>query len=192
MPVWHLALSLIILSSRPLRPLPWQQLSLRRDHLNFLFSGKLFCVCCVYAPNHNPAQDQFLKDFHPNIDPSIPTVLCGDFNEVFDCSQDWAGSGPSVSLLDSSSSPKYLFEDCCVIDIWRHLHPSSLGFTWTRWDGSLASHIDLFSVQISLYCPLSFLRLLWCMSQRPLMLFLLIQVSGSLTSLSSTIQSMST
>ena len=46
--------------------------------LNFL-SGKLFCVCCVYAPNHNPAQDQFLKDFHPKID-------CGDFNEVFDCS----------------------------------------------------------------------------------------------------------
>ena len=79
--------------------------------LNFL-SGKLFCVCCVYAPNHNPAQDQFLKDFHPKID-------CGDFNEVFDCSQDWAGSSPSVSLLDSSSSPKYLFEDCCVIDIWR-------------------------------------------------------------------------
>ena len=35
-------------------------------------------------------------------------------------------------------------------------------------------------------------RLLWCMSQRPLMLFLLVQVSGSLTSLSSTIQSMST
>ena len=113
--------------------------------LNFL-SGKLFCVCCVYAPNHNPAQDQFLKDFHPKID-------CGDFNEVFDCSQDWAGSSPSVSLLDSSSSPKYLFEDCCVIDIWRHLHPSSLGFTWTRWDGSLASHIDLFSVRFSL-CPL--------------------------------------
>ena len=56
--------------------------------LNFLFSGKLFGVCCVYAPNHNPAQDQFLKDFHPKIDPSIPTVLYGDFNEVFDCSQD--------------------------------------------------------------------------------------------------------
>lgn len=161
--------------------------------LNFLFSGKLFRVCCVYAPNHNPAQDQFLKDFHPKIDPSILTVLCGDFNEVSDCSRDWAGSGLSVSSLDSSSSPKYLFEDCCMIDIWRHLHPSSMGFTWTRWDGSLAYRINLFSVPFSwVYCPLSFLGPLWCMSQRSLMLFLLVQVSGSLTSLSSTIRSMST
>ena len=56
--------------------------------LNFLFSGKLFRVCRVYAPNHNPAQDQFLKDLHPKIDPSILTVLCGDFNEVSDCSRD--------------------------------------------------------------------------------------------------------
>ena len=65
--------------------------------LNFLFSGKLFRVCHVYAPNHNPAQDQFLKDLHPKIDPSILTVLCGDFNEVSDCSRDWAGSGLSCS-----------------------------------------------------------------------------------------------
>ena len=101
--------------------------------LNFLFSGKLFRVCRVYAPNHNPTQDQFLKDLHPKIDPSILTVLCGDFNEVSDCSRDWVGSGLSVSSLDSSSSPKYLFKDCCMIDKWRHLHPSSMGFTWTRW-----------------------------------------------------------
>lgn len=42
-----------------------------------------------------------------------------------------------------------LVEDCCVVDIWRYLHPSSVGFTWTRWDGSLASCIDLFGVPFS-------------------------------------------
>ena len=59
--------------------------------------------------------------------------------------------------------------------------------------GSLAYHINLFSVPFSwVYCPLSFLWPLWCMSQWLLMLFLLVQVSRSLTSLSSTIWSMST
>ena len=100
----------------------------------------------MYAPNRNPARDQFFGDLHSKIDLSIPTILCGDFNEVFDLSVDRAGSDPSVSSRDSSSSLKYLFNDCCVVDIWRYLHPSSVGFTWTRWDGSLASRIDLFDV----------------------------------------------
>ena len=103
----------------------------------------------MYAPNRNPARDQFFGDLHSKIDPSIPTILCGDFNEVFDRSVDRAGSDPSVSPHDSSSSLTYLFDDCCVVDIWRYLHPSSVGFTWTRWDGSLASHIDLFGVPFS-------------------------------------------
>ena len=114
--------------------------------VEFSFFGKSFCVVCVYTPNRNPARDQFFDELHSRIDPSIPTVLCGDFNEVFDRSLDRAGGGLSTSSRDSSSSLKYLFEDCCVIDIWRYLHPSSSGFTWTRWDGSLASRIDLFSV----------------------------------------------
>ena len=114
--------------------------------VEFSFFGKSFRVVCVYAPNRNPARDQFFDELHSRIDPSIPTVLRGDFNEVFDRSLDRAGGGLSTSSRDSSSSLKYLFEDCCVIDIWRYLHPSSSGFTWTRWDGSLASRIDLFSV----------------------------------------------
>ena len=39
-----------------------------------------------------------------------------------------------------------LFDACCVVDIWRYLHPSSSSFTWTRWNSSLASRIDLFGV----------------------------------------------
>ena len=36
-----------------------------------------------------------------------------------------------------------LFYACCTVDIWRYLHPSSSSFSWTRWDGSRASRIDL-------------------------------------------------
>ena len=127
----------------------WCDVSGRYLQVEFSFFGSSFRVCCVYAPNRNPARDQFFGDLHSKIDPSIPTILCGDFNEVFDRSVDRAGSDPSVSPRDSSSSLKYLFDDCCVVDIWRYLHPSSVGFTWTRWDGSLASRIDLFGVPFS-------------------------------------------
>ena len=33
-----------------------------------------------------------------------------------------------------------------VIDVWRYLHPSSSRFTWTSWNGSFASRIDLVGV----------------------------------------------
>ena len=112
----------------------------------FSFLGKSFQVCSVYSPNRNPARDQFLDDLHHKVDPSVLTVLAGDFNTVFDCSVDRFGSDPSDSSRESSSSLQGLFNACCITDVWRYLHPSSPGFTWTRWNGSLASHIDLFGV----------------------------------------------
>ena len=44
----------------------------------FVFCGKLFRVCCIYAPNRNPARDQFFDDLQAKADPSVPTILCGD------------------------------------------------------------------------------------------------------------------
>ena len=43
----------------------------------------------------------------------------------------------------SFSSLRDLFDAFCIVDIWRYLHPSSSSFSWTRWDGSRASRIDL-------------------------------------------------
>ena len=81
--------------------------------------------------------------FHP------PTVLCGDFNAVFDRSTDRRGSVVDDTSREISLALSRLFDACCVLDIWRYLHPSSSGSTWTRWDGSLSSRIDLFG------CPYS-------------------------------------
>ena len=112
----------------------------------FSFSAKLFRVCCIYGPNRNPARDLFLDDLHSEIDPSIPTILAGDFNSVFDRALDRFGSDPSDSSRESSASLSSLFDSCCVVDIWRYLHPNVSGFTWTRWNGAMASRIDLFGV----------------------------------------------
>ncbi len=114
--------------------------------VQFSFRDKSFRICCVYAPNRNPDRDQFFEFISDNVDPSIPTLLVGDFNTVFDRSKDRRGSDPSNSSRESSLPLIALFDACCTVDIWRYLHPDSPGFTWTRWDGSLASRIDLCGV----------------------------------------------
>ena len=112
----------------------------------FCFHDKSFRVCCLYAPNRNPERDQFLDDISGKVDPSVPTLLVGDFNTVFDRSKDRRGSNPLDSSRESSICLAGLFDSCCVTDIWRYLHPDSSCFTWTKSDGSLASRIDLCGV----------------------------------------------
>ena len=103
----------------------------------FTFCDTVFRVACCYAPNRNPDRDIFLTRCGDSIDPSIPTLLCGDFN--IDCH----GSCPFDSSRESSSLLSSLFLECCVVDIWRLLHPSVSAFSWSRRDNSLASRIDL-------------------------------------------------
>ena len=115
----------------------------------FAFQTKLFRVACVYAPNRNPARDDFFADVETRVDTSVPTLLCGDFNAVFDRLLDRVGSDPSDAVRESSASLSRLFSSCCVLDIWRYLHPSTNSFTWSRWNGLLSSRIDLFGVPFS-------------------------------------------
>ena len=115
------------------------------SNVNFVFMTSLF-VCCLYAPNRNPERDQFLGDISDKVDPSVPTLLVGDFNTVFDRLKDRRGSNPLDSSRESSVCLAALFDSCCVVDIWRYLHPDSSCLTWTKSDGSLASRIDLCGV----------------------------------------------
>lgn len=66
-------------------------------------------------------------------------VLAGDFNTVLDHSVDHCGSVLADASRESSVALARLLRDTCV-DIWRYLHPSALGFTWSRVDG-----FDLFA-----------------------------------------------
>ena len=83
------------------------------------------------------------------VDPSVPTLLCGDFNAVFDRLWDRVGSDPFDTARESSVALSRLFSSCCVLDIWRYLHPSSNSFTWSRWNGLVSCRIDLFGVPFS-------------------------------------------
>ena len=109
----------------------------------FSFCDQSFCVILLYAPNCNPVRNQFLEQLADEVDPSIPTLLCGDFNTVFDRNLDCSGSDSSDTWRESSAALATLFESCCCIDAWRYLHPTSAGFSWTRPDGSISSLIGL-------------------------------------------------
>ncbi len=109
----------------------------------FSFHDVFFHVLCLYAPNRNPARDLFFNHISDIVDPSFPTVLCGDFNMVFDRAHDRFGSSTDDTTRESTSTLTRLFDSCCVVDIWRYLHPTTSSFTWNRRDGHFASRIDL-------------------------------------------------
>ena len=108
----------------------------------FDFDGISFKVVSLYAPNHDPGRSDFFHFVSDQVDPSVPTVICGDFNAVFDRFLDRRGSDPSL-CCNSSVSLLAFFEDCCIVDVWRYLNPRVPAFTWFKPDGTLSSRIDL-------------------------------------------------
>ena len=119
---------------------------------NFNFHEIIFRIVCLYVPNRNPDRDEFFAYCESVIDPSVPTLLCGDFNAVFDRSLVRRGSTVFDSARESCSTLSALFSECCVSHVWCILHPGLSGFSLTRSDGSLASLIDLIG------CPYSWLH----------------------------------
>ena len=118
----------------------------------FLFHGVTFRVVCLYAPNRNPEREQFYEYCTNRIDPAVPTVLCGDFNAVFDRAADRRGSESVVGARESCEALSAFFRECCVVDTWRVKHPTSRCFSWMRPDGSQASRIDFIG------CPYSWVH----------------------------------
>lgn len=93
------------------------------------FRGAVFRVACIYAPNRNPDRDGFFVRCVRAIDPAVPTLLCGDFNMVLDCVVNRHGSCPFDVARESFAMWSSLLSDCCVVDIWREMHPGVSAFT---------------------------------------------------------------
>ena len=109
----------------------------------FKWHDVVFRVTSLYAPSRNPDGDRFLDYVLDNFDSALPTVLLGDFNTVFNRLLDRRGSDTSDDSRESTALLSTLFQELCVIDIWRRLHPHVSSFTWSRADGAFASRIDL-------------------------------------------------
>ena len=116
---------------------------------SFSFIDISFNISCLYAPNRNPARNDFFDCLADTIDLTFPTFICGDFNTVLDRSLDRFGSNVSDYSQESSHALANLFYFCCTTDIWRYLHPTSKEFTWSARSGSLSSRIDLFGCPVA-------------------------------------------
>ena len=92
----------------------WSDEDGRSVQCEFSVRGKLFRVCCFCAPNRNPERGQFRDGLPFNIDPSVATVLVGDFITVFDRQVDRRGSDPLDSRRESSARLEALFDACCA------------------------------------------------------------------------------
>ena len=134
-----------VLLYRPSSPLvtSWVELEGRYLMAEFNRRDSVFRIASVYAPNWNPERDEFFTSCLDFVDPSVPTILCGDFNAVFDRAEDRRGSDPAVTVRESFVSLELLLWEFCVLDVWRHLHPDLHAYTWLKPDGSLSSRIDL-------------------------------------------------
>ena len=51
-----------------------------------------FQVINVYGPNQKHPGEEFFASLPPSIDPTLPTILCGDFNAVVDANFESADS----------------------------------------------------------------------------------------------------
>ena len=66
-----------------------------------------------YAPNYVPERDNFFSDVASRVDPSVLTVIVGDFNTVFDRAIDHMGSVVGDVSRESSVALGRLFSDVC-------------------------------------------------------------------------------
>ena len=79
----------------------WVELEERFLMAEFRKRGSFFRIASVYAPNRNPERDKFFTSCLDFADRSVPTILCGDFNAVFDRAKDRRGSDPAVTVRES-------------------------------------------------------------------------------------------
>ena len=120
-----------------------------------------FLSQCIYAPNRNPDRDTFTS-CADLVDLAVPTVLCGDFNAVFDRALDCWGVAAGSLYHNNSSALALLFCTCCVVDNWRYLHPDSISFLRMCPDGAHASRIDILGCPVSWISGVSTCDLLVC------------------------------
>ena len=167
---------------------PWVELKGLFLMAEFSRRDSVFRIASVYAPNRNPERDEYFTSFLDFADPSVPTILCGDFSAVFSRAKDRRGSDPAVTIHECFVSLELLFREFCGLDVWRHLHPDLRAYTWLNPDGFSPSRIDLTAsrlpgfilcLPILLFHVLSLITMLFFSASLSLNLFLVALADGN-------------
>lgn len=127
----------------------------------FFYYDRLFRICGVYALNRDLDRSDFFYFVIDVIDFLVLTIICGDFNVVFDRVIDYGGLSILNVRRNDSVFLFFLFYECCVLDVWCIFYFIEFGFTWSSLDGFLLFRIDYFGcfylwVFFVLFCDIYF------------------------------------
>ncbi|CAB3997114.1 Hypothetical predicted protein [Paramuricea clavata] len=110
-----------------------------------------FQLVNVYGPNRKPDGEVFFESIGSQVDASLPTIVCGDFNTVVDPAIDRFGCNPtSPWAYNWPRSLQDFTHELDLHDIWRLRNPNTRSYTWHRANGLQASRLDMFWVSSSL------------------------------------------
>lgn len=108
-------------------------------------------VINIYGPNQRKPGDEFFASLMSNVDPSLPTILGGDFNTVVDPALDRSGCNASSYWAYNWPRSLALFTSVLdLVDAWRQVYPTRLEYTWHRPNGTQSSRLDMFWLSSSL------------------------------------------
>ena len=112
----------------------------------FAVDDHYFTLCNVYGPNTSKDGAPFFESLYTVIVPSVPCILCGDFNTVADPNRDRRGCNVFLSpwAYNWSDTLSHLMHTYDLQDVWRLHHPDATAFTWHRPNSVQASHLDMF------------------------------------------------
>ena len=94
-------------------------LSLKIKIDNFTFQ-----ILNLDAPNagNQLISEGFMEDVQYHLDPTVPALICGDFNMVEDTNKDRRGGRPRIFHTHGVEALKKLKADYSLLDIWHEKH----------------------------------------------------------------------
>ena len=103
-----------------------------------------FQILNLYAPN--PERQDFSESFMDNVqyhlDPTLPALICGDFNMVEDFTKDRRGGKPRLYHTYGKEALKSLKQEFSLVDIWREKHSNTEQYTWNSRFENISSRLD--------------------------------------------------
>ena len=113
-----------------------------------------FQILNLYAPN--PERQDFSESFMDNVqyhlDPTLPALICGDFNMVEDFTKDRRGGKPRLYHTYGIESLKSLKQEFSLVDIWQEKHSNAEQYTWNSRFENISSRLDRIYIP-SLWSP---------------------------------------
>ena len=112
--------------------------------LTVIMDGNKFQIVNVYTPNPDTQieSEGFIGDLRSYLNPSLPILMCGDFNMVENINLDRHGGKPRALHTFGLDALKDLKQEFSLTDFWRENNPNKKEYTWhCRYD-KIFSRLD--------------------------------------------------